>query len=87
MVCPERLVGVAAAAFGLGVLIGGLLPCVRQMAVRPGSDCRRRMHDSILKGGERHENCNLAQSQMFVRDAQTAVWNGERLSTWKSSVK
>ena len=28
MVCPERLFGVAAAAFGLGVLIGGLLPCV-----------------------------------------------------------
>lgn len=28
MVCPERLVGIAAAAFVLGVLIGGLLPCL-----------------------------------------------------------
>ena len=28
MVCPERLVGIIAAAFGLGVLIGGLLPCL-----------------------------------------------------------
>lgn len=28
MVCPERLVGIVAAAFGLGVLIGGLLPCL-----------------------------------------------------------
>lgn len=28
MVCPERLVGIAAVAFGLGVLIGGLLPCL-----------------------------------------------------------
>ncbi|MBP3311331.1 MAG: hypothetical protein J6L72_03745 [Butyricicoccus sp.] len=28
MICPERLVGVAAAAFGVGVLIGGLLPCL-----------------------------------------------------------
>lgn len=28
MVCPERLVGIVVAAFGLGVLIGGLLPCL-----------------------------------------------------------
>ena len=28
MMCPEKLIGAAAAAFGLGVLIGGLLPCL-----------------------------------------------------------
>lgn len=28
MKCPEQLIGAVAAAFGLGVLIGGLLPCL-----------------------------------------------------------
>ena len=28
MGCPETLVGIIAAAFGLGILIGGLLPCL-----------------------------------------------------------
>lgn len=27
MCCPEKWLGAAAAAFGAGVLIGGLLPC------------------------------------------------------------